>query len=101
MENIKYTLTVEDEDTGEVIYHDWAYSMESLEEKTYKIERSVKKHLEEKNKPNEDEIDGSSEQDQAVCELCHGTGVVVGGEHDDLWEKKCLCQKQDDMDDDS
>ena len=38
---IKYSIKVEDEDTNEVIYTDWAYSMESLEEKFYRIDRVV------------------------------------------------------------
>ena len=38
----KYKLTVENEETGNVIYTDWAYSVESLEEKFYKIEKAVK-----------------------------------------------------------
>ncbi len=42
----KFSIRVEDETNDEVIYTDWAYSMESLEEKFYKIERSITAHEE-------------------------------------------------------
>lgn len=29
------------------------------------------------------------------CEHCGGTGVVIVGEFDDLTEKKCVCQVDD------
>lgn len=38
---------------------------------------------------------------EEVCEDCHGTGIVVEGEHDDHTEKKCHCQTDCDEDDDA
>lgn len=49
-ELIKFKLTVDDENTGENIYTDWAYSMESLEEKFYKIDKALKDHQEKQTK---------------------------------------------------
>ena len=46
---LKYSLVIKDEDTDEVIYTDWAYSMESLEEKFHRIEKIVKEYEERAN----------------------------------------------------
>ena len=45
--------------------------------------------------------DKAAEELADVCPLCEGTGEVTFGEFDDLVTKKCVCRRQDDMDDDS
>lgn len=35
-------------------------------------------------------------EDENVCELCGGTGLVTEGEFDDIREKKCICSVEED-----
>lgn len=37
-------------------------------------------------------------ENQDICEDCEDTGVVVMGEHDDLYEEKCHCTFDADAD---
>lgn len=43
---IKYEIKAIDEATGEVIYTNWSYSVEGLEEKFYQIDKVLEKYKE-------------------------------------------------------
>ena len=43
---LKYELTVTDEENDEVLYTDWSYSIEDLEEKLYKLDKVKREHEE-------------------------------------------------------
>jgi hypothetical protein len=60
----KFKIEITDEATEEVIYSDWAYSMDSLEEKFFKVDRVLEKHRWDRIKEEEQRLEDLKEKDE-------------------------------------